>query len=217
MCLLSHVLTISRSSCAVGYLRLGSRKKSILGFGARFDYFLIIVDAANWFTRDGLQWLQLREFIVVPRTRTYPRERGSLRVRDNICLVLERVSANHAREMRSNIARWTVGNGLLTDKCCSNGDYRRLVDYISYCCFRYNNFLWFVIRRSNRFIWIFLYFWGYVVISRWQMKTCWFNLRSFYIINARLYILNLNLFQKLNYLLSRFLIFSTKKYRKTFY
>lgn len=166
--------------------------------------------------RDGLQWLQLREFIVVPRTRTYPRERGSLRVRDNICLVLERVSANHAREMRSNIARWTVGNGLLTDKCCSNGDYRRLVDYISYCCFRYNNFLWFVIRRSNRFIWIFLYFWGYVVISRWQMKTCWFNLRSFYIINARLYILNLNLFQKLNHLLSRFLIFSTKKYRKLF-
>lgn len=110
--------------------------------------------------RDGLQWLQLREFIVVPRTRTYPRERGSLRVRDNICLVLERVSANHAREMRSNIARWTVGN------VCAriNVIPTRIIvatswQYISYRCFRYNNFFWFVIRRSNRlrsnwFIWI---------------------------------------------------------------
>lgn len=155
--------------------------------------------------RDGLQWLQLREFIVVPRTRTYPRERGSLRVRDNICLVLERVSANHAREMRSNIARWTVGN------VCAriNVIPTRIIvatswQYISYRCFRYNNF--FLIRYPKiESITIelihmnIIYFWGYVVISRWQMKTCWFNLRSFYIMNVRLYILNLNLFQKLNH------------------
>lgn len=159
-CLLSHVLTISRSSCAIGYLRLDSRKKSVLKFGARFDYFLIELIHE----RDGLQWLQLREFIVVPRTRTYPRERGSLRVRDNICLVLERVSANHAREMRSNIARWTVGNVCARINVIPTGIIVATSwQYISYRCFRYNNFFWFVIRRSNRlrsnwFIWILYIF-----------------------------------------------------------
>lgn len=44
------------------------------------------------------RWLQLRRSIVVPPTRTQRFQRGSLRIRDNICLHLERGSAKQASD-----------------------------------------------------------------------------------------------------------------------
>lgn len=86
-----------------------------------------------------------------------------------------------------------------TDKCCSNGDYRRLVDYT------YRILVFDVIIFSDNFIRTsntnIIYFWGYVIcdIAMTNEDLLIQFKKLLYNECIRLYILNLNLFQKLNH------------------